>query len=58
MASAMVNITASVLDWVSLAFDAPTKAVVFGVPIDGNFSSYNLPNSVIIKPWSFERVQN
>ncbi|KAJ4732256.1 Long chain base biosynthesis protein 1 [Rhynchospora pubera] len=36
MALAMVNVTASVLDWVSSYFDAPTRAVVFGVPIDGH----------------------
>lgn len=49
MALAMVNIKERVLDWVSSAFDAPTRAVVFGVPIDGNLSFYNLLNSVITK---------
>ncbi|XP_010934071.1 long chain base biosynthesis protein 1b [Elaeis guineensis] len=37
MASAVMNVTATVLDWMSAAFDAPlARAVVFGVHIDGH----------------------
>ncbi|XP_038974616.1 long chain base biosynthesis protein 1b-like [Phoenix dactylifera] len=37
MASAVMNVTAMVLDWMSVAFDAPlARAVVFGVHIDGH----------------------
>lgn len=36
MASEIVNATANALVWITSAFDAPTRAVVFGVPIDGN----------------------
>jgi hypothetical protein len=57
MALAMVNVTASVLNWVSSAYDAPTRAVVFGFPIDGNFSIYNWPNSVIMKTIGVFRVE-
>ncbi|KAJ3684969.1 hypothetical protein LUZ61_014133 [Rhynchospora tenuis] len=36
MASEIMNATSNALFWISSAFDAPTRAVVFGVPIDGH----------------------
>ncbi|KAJ4799965.1 Serine palmitoyltransferase 1 [Rhynchospora pubera] len=36
MASEIMNATANALVWISSAFDAPTRAVVFGVPINGH----------------------
>jgi hypothetical protein len=36
MASEIVNVTTNALVWITSAFNAPTRAVVFGVPIGGN----------------------
>ncbi|XP_078151615.1 long chain base biosynthesis protein 1a-like [Carex rostrata] len=36
MASELMNVTANALVWISSTLDAPTRAVFFGVPIDGH----------------------
>lgn len=52
MASAVMNVTATVLDWMSAAFDAPlARAVVFGVHIDGEFYSSCWSNDIEFSLW-------
>ncbi|XP_008810414.1 long chain base biosynthesis protein 1b-like [Phoenix dactylifera] len=49
MASALMNVTASALNWVSVSFDAPlARAVVFGFPVDGHLVVEGLLIAVIL----------
>lgn len=57
MASEIMNATANALVWISSTFDAPTRAVVFGVPIDGNslLSFYPLVKKLYVVKRSYRR---